>query len=259
MLFWTLQRIFGTCTLIVYVIPLLWLDWPEAKAEIWKPLTIGLIMLQGFRHSSLGMTIGFHRYYSHAAFKARRWVEFMIAYSCAASNQGAMTWWAGNHRHHNSNCDTLEDPHSPVARSIPYAWIGWTYDLRNSRRKVRLTYPEIVWLDKWCFLIPWMEWAAVWSLTGSLAFATWVVLLPAWLSPIGTLFFNVLSHGGKPDEKGCAARKYRSPSAILLGEHDHLDHHIHPGKAHRPGPDLPYNLVLRPLARMGLVWDLRKT
>ena len=38
-----------------------------------------------------------------------------------------------------------------------------------------------------------------------------------------------------------------------------VDHHIHPGKAHGPGPDLPYNLVLLPLARLGPVWDVRKT
>jgi stearoyl-CoA desaturase (delta-9 desaturase) len=257
MIFWTLQRVFSTCTLLLYAVTLIWLDLDAAKADIVDPLTWTLIFAQGFRHASWGMTIGYHRYFSHSAFKAKPWVEYLIAYSCAASNQGAMSWWAANHRHHHGHCDEPEDPHSPVTRSLPYAWFGWTYDLRNARRAIKLNHPVTVFIDKWCFLVPWMEWALLWWLTGSRSFATLVSLLPASLSPFGTLFFNVAAHGGEPDADGCCARTYRNFSAYILGEHQHKDHHEYPTKARRPGPDLPYHLFLRPLAKLGAVWDLR--
>ncbi len=258
MLFWILQRIFGTCTIIVYIVPLILLDLEAVKPLLFEPITWILIILQGNRHSILGMTLGLHRYFSHNAFKAKRWFEFVIAYSCAAANQGGMSWWAANHRHHHFHCDTLEDPHSPVARSVLYAWLGWPYDPRNARRHIKLRYPETAWLDKWCFVIPWLEWLVVWGLSGSRAFSTLVVLIPAFLSPFGTLWFNVMSHRGAPDLEGCTARSYRVPSAVLLGESEHRDHHDFPGKARRPGPDLPYRLVLRPMRRLGAIWGLRK-
>ena len=258
MLFWTLHRIFGTCTLVIYAAFFILVDLPEVQRQITEPLPWVVFFFQGFRHACLGMTLGYHRYFSHSAFKAKRWIEFLFSYSCAASNQGAMSWWAANHRHHHVHCDTQEDPHSPVARSIPYAWMGWSYDPKNALRTIKLNYPETVWLDQWGFLVPWFEWLVVWYLSGSQAFSTLVVLLTAGLSPVGTLFFNVAAHGGKPDQDGCTARKYRNFSAYILGEIDHKDHHDHPAKAKRPGPDLPYRLVLRPLARLGVVWDLRK-
>ncbi|MGH8584406.1 MAG: fatty acid desaturase [Gammaproteobacteria bacterium] len=257
MVFWTLHRLFGTCTLLVYLIPLFILDLEAVRAYLVEPWVWVLILVQGNRHAILGMTLGLHRYFSHQAFQARRWFEFVLSYSCAAANQGGMSWWAANHRHHHVHCDTPEDPHSPVARSTLYAWLGWPYDLRNARRGIALRYPETRWLDRWCFLVPWLEWAALWGFTGSRALATLLVLVPAWLSPFGTLWFNVMSHGGAPDAEGCTSRRYRVPSAVLLGESEHRDHHEHPARARRPGPDLPYRLVLRPMARVGAVWGLR--
>jgi len=256
MLFWTLQRVFACYALLLYSAIFIALDFQQAQALILQPLTWVLIIAQIARHSALGMTLGFHRYYSHAAYKAKRRYEFFIAYCCAASNQGSMTWWAGNHRYHHVHCDDDKDPHSPVSHSLFYSWLGWGYDPKHAHRTIKLQYPEIRWIDQWCFLVPWLEWGLFWLVSGSLAFATLVSLVPAALSPIGTLFFNSLSHGGKPDEKGCCARKYNQLSAYLLGEHDHKDHHIHPNKAKRPGPDLPYWLVLWPMARLGFIWDL---
>ncbi len=257
MLFWTLQRVLACYSLLIYSMIFVAIDYDAAIELVSKPLPWILIILQIARHSALGMTLGFHRYYSHAAYKASRAYEFFIAYSCSASNQAAMSWWAGTHRYHHVHCDDEKDPHSPVSRSFLYAWLGWGYDPRHANITIKLRYPETRWLDKWCFVIPWMEWALIWLASGSLAFATIVSLIPAGLSPIGTLFFNCMSHGGDADDKGCTARQYNMLSAFLLGEHDHLDHHIYPTKAKRPGPDLPYWLILWPMAKLGFIWDLK--
>ncbi|MGH8531861.1 MAG: fatty acid desaturase [Gammaproteobacteria bacterium] len=252
---WFLHRLFSTVTLGFYILALLWVDFDAAMSYSARPWMWALVTLLVFRHTFLGMTIGYHRYYSHAAFKAKRWFEFLIAYSCAVSGQGAITWWAANHRHHHNNCDTEEDPHSPVVRSLAYAWIGWTYDPRHARRTIRLRYPETLWFDRWGFLVPWFEWGLLWYVSGSLAFATLVGLLPNWICTILTLWFNARAHAGPADEKGCAATTYKL--AYLNGEWRHDDHHAYPGKAHRPEPDLAYWLILWPMARLGVVWDLR--
>lgn len=257
MLFWTLQRTLACYTLLLYSAVFCYFDFESATFLIKEPLIWLVIVFQIARHSSLGMTIGFHRFYSHSAFKTSRWFEFLIAYSCAASNQGAMSWWAGNHRFHHAHCDDEHDPHSPVTNSFLYSWLGWGYDPKHAKRQIKLRYPEIRWIDSWCFLAPWIEWSIFWWLSESLALATLASLLPAALSPIGTLFFNSLSHSGKLDAQGCGARKYWQVSAILLGEHDHRDHHDYPAKAKRPGPDLPYWLVLWPMEKLGFIWDVR--
>lgn len=128
----------------------------------------------------------------------------------------------------------------------------------HAHRKISLRYPETRFLDKWGFLVPWFEWALVWSFSDSRALATLVTLLPIWLSTMSTQWFNVRAHGGKADEHGCTATTYKFSSALLLGEWEHRDHHDYPRKAHRPGPDLPYWLVLFPLAKLGAIWDLQK-
>ena len=44
----------------------------------------------------------------------------------------------------------------------------------------------------------------------------------------------------------------------LVGEAFHEDHHEYPRRAHRPGYDMPYALVLQPLEKLGLIWDLQQ-
>ena len=43
------------------------------------------------------------------------------------------------------------------------------------------------------------------------------------------------------------------PSSHLAGECYHEDHHSHPAKFMRPGTDLPYWYLLRPLFALGVI------
>jgi stearoyl-CoA desaturase (Delta-9 desaturase) len=256
---WTLYRLFSTPTLIFYIVFLLWLDGEDAHYQIGFVSTWVLMYVLTFRHAILGMSLGFHRYFAHTAFKAKRWFEFVLAYSCAAAAQGGIAWWAANHRQHHGFCDVKGDPHSPVVSHFVYAWFLCVYDPTNARRTVKLNYPETVWLDRLGFLVPWLEWGLVWYITDSRALATLLTILPAWLAEMSTLWFNVRAHGGPADQDGCTANNnYKYSSGYLLGEWAHKDHHEFPGKAHRPEVDLPYWLVLYPMQKLGVVWDLRE-
>ena len=45
--------------------------------------------------------------------------------------------------------------------------------------------------------------------------------------------------------------------AQLTGESAHDHHHDHSSLARRPGVDLPYHLLVRPLHAAGLIWGLK--
>lgn len=89
---WLLHCIFSIIsTLILYIVFLIWLDYDEVVL-ILDDWTMWLVIyLLVWRHAILGMSIGYHRFYSHRAFKAKRWAEFLIAYSCAVSGQGGLS------------------------------------------------------------------------------------------------------------------------------------------------------------------------
>ena len=51
------------------------------------------------------LTAGFHRYFSHRAFKTSRTFQFIMAWVGTSSAQLGPMWWAANHRHHHQHSD----------------------------------------------------------------------------------------------------------------------------------------------------------
>jgi stearoyl-CoA desaturase (delta-9 desaturase) len=66
----------------------------------------------------IGITAGYHRYFSHRSYKTSRAFQFVLAWlGCSAAQKGPL-WWAAQHRHHHRTSDTPEDLHSPVAHTL---------------------------------------------------------------------------------------------------------------------------------------------
>ena len=95
--------------------------------------------------SGLGVTVGFHRYFTHGAFKANRPLRIALAIAGSLSLQGGVLDWVGDHRRHHAFSDKEGDPHSPWlygtgARSLVkgfwHSHMGWLFDrnLTNMRR-----------------------------------------------------------------------------------------------------------------------------
>jgi len=93
----------------------------------------------------LGVTVGFHRYFTHSAFKARRWLRVTMAIVGSMAVQGPILHWVADHRRHHAFSDRDGDPHSPwtfgsspaaLARGFWHAHMGWIFerDLTNQRR-----------------------------------------------------------------------------------------------------------------------------
>ena len=61
----------------------------------------------------LGVSIGFHRYFSHRSFEATPLLQFLMGAAGSMAGQGSITYWVSLHRCHHQHSDHESDPHSP--------------------------------------------------------------------------------------------------------------------------------------------------
>ena len=85
-------------------------------------LGIALYLLRMF-----GVSAGYHRYFSHRAFKTSRAGQFVLACLAQSSAQRGVLWWAAKHRWHHLHSDTEQDVHSPARHGFVYAHLGWIF------------------------------------------------------------------------------------------------------------------------------------
>ena len=65
-----------------------------------------------------GITLGYHRYFSHRQFKAAPILVFALAFAASISWQGKISGWVAVHQQHHLYTDSVLDPHSPVDFSV---------------------------------------------------------------------------------------------------------------------------------------------
>jgi stearoyl-CoA desaturase (delta-9 desaturase) len=122
---------------VVAAIPFAW-GW----GVTWLDLILAAFM---FTITTLGVTVGFHRYFTHGSFKAKRWLRVTLAVVGSMSLQGPIMHWVADHRRHHAFSDREGDPHSPwnfgtspaaIMRGFWHAHMGWIFqrDLTNPRR-----------------------------------------------------------------------------------------------------------------------------
>lgn len=92
--------------------------------------------------TGLGITMGYHRFWSHRAFKANILVELFLAAFGAASMQGSARWWARNHRVHHRYVDSEKDPYA-VHRGFWFAHLGWMVFKQDARRFGRVDMTDL--------------------------------------------------------------------------------------------------------------------
>lgn len=86
--------------------------------------------------ATLGVTVGYHRYFTHGAFKAGRPLRVALAVAGSMAVQGSVIFWVASHRRHHAFADRDGDPHSPwlfgttpaaLARGFWHAHMGWMF------------------------------------------------------------------------------------------------------------------------------------
>jgi stearoyl-CoA desaturase (Delta-9 desaturase) len=89
----------------------------------------------------LGVTVGYHRYFTHGSFKARRPLRIALAIVGCMAIQGPVVQWVADHRRHHAFSDRDGDPHSPwrygtdsraLLKGMWHAHLGWLFDRRQT-------------------------------------------------------------------------------------------------------------------------------
>src|SRR5271166_7195156 len=115
---------------LIAAIPVAWatgfLGWHDA-----------IIALAFYWVSGLGITVGFHRYFTHGSFKAKTALRVALAVCGTLAIEGPVFNWVADHRRHHKYSDKEGDPHSPwrfgndwkaLSKGLAFAHVGWLFD-----------------------------------------------------------------------------------------------------------------------------------
>ncbi|MDJ0867667.1 MAG: acyl-CoA desaturase [Myxococcota bacterium] len=212
------------------------------------------------------ITAGYHRYFSHRAFRTSRAMQLVLAFGgCTAAQKGPL-WWGAHHRHHHLHSDRPEDVHSP-RKGFWWSHVGWILCSRYQATELdaikdMARYPELVFLNRHHWLPP-IVLAVGCFLAGGWS-ALWIgFFLSTVLTYHCTFLINSLTHlfGRRRYVTTDASRNSLVMALLTFGEGWHNNHHYYQSSANMGffwwEIDLSY-YVLRALAALGLVWDLRR-
>jgi stearoyl-CoA desaturase (Delta-9 desaturase) len=246
--------------LLVHVVALGAFFVPFSWSLVW--LCLGMYWLRVF-----GITAGYHRYFSHRTYKTSRAFQFVLAWIGSMAVQKGVLWWSAHHRHHHRYSDQYGDLHSPGLQGFLWAHIGWILATDYERTEIQRVpdlarYPELVWLNTW-HLVPPITMAVALFLIGGVPWLLWGFFLSTVICWHSTFVINSLTHmfGRRRYVTKDDSRNSFLLALLTMGEGWHNNHHYYQSST-RQGffwweIDLSY-YILRLLALVGLVWDLRE-
>ena len=232
-----INTVFLTGTLVLTLAGVPWLIWAHGGGINWW--LHGPVFVLMFIGSGLSITLGYHRLFSHNAFKARWPVRFLTLVFGATAMQDSALAWCSNHRRHHKHVDDDDDPYN-ITRGFWHAHIGWILfkperqPPQNNVADLRRD-PLIMWQHRWWAvlglgvgfglptLIGWMANGTVGALAGFLLGGC------ARLTAMNhmTFFINSLCHtwGKRPYSTRCTARDSWYMALFTFGEGYHNYHH----------------------------------
>jgi stearoyl-CoA desaturase (delta-9 desaturase) len=276
------HRIFTT---VIVLGPLLALSGVVASAFFgatfaWRDIVIAAILYVIIGH---GVTIGFHRLFTHRSFEAARPLKIALAVVGSMSFQGSLIGWVAEHRRHHMFTDREGDPHSPVRptsqhfgrfRGLFQAHMGWFFEhqstLREKYASDLMADRDLVLIDRLfvpcCVATLLLPFALGYALGGSWG-AAFGALLWAGVLRVGLLHHvtwstNSLCHmfGSRPFRTKDASRNVAPLALLSMGESWHNAHHAFPNLA-RHGVDRHQvdssALVIRMFERLGWAKHVR--
>jgi stearoyl-CoA desaturase (Delta-9 desaturase) len=227
----------------------------------WVALAAGSYALRMF-----AVTAGYHRYFSHRAFKTSRAFQFALAVLGSTATQKGVLWWSAHHRDHHRWSDGPQDVHSPVQDGFWWSHVGWILSSRHDATKIDRVkdlarYPELRWLDRW-HLVPVVAYAAAFYAVGGWPALLWGYFVSTAVLWHGTFLVNSLAHviGRRRYQTGDASRNSALIAIFTFGEGWHNNHHHYQSTANQGWFWWEYDLtfyVLRVLSWVGIVSDLR--
>jgi stearoyl-CoA desaturase (delta-9 desaturase) len=224
-----------------------------------------------------GITVGFHRLFTHRGFTPKRPLKIALAIAGSMAIEGSVVSWVANHRRHHVHSDRAGDPHSPHAsrrgvlgpvRGFLHAHVGWMFtsdpsaperyaaDVVRDRdlRAVSSLFP--VWAVASLALPFGIGWLWSGSLVGGLTAFVWAGIIRMALLHHVTWSINSICHmvGARPFATDDQSRNVGALALVSFGESWHNLHHAYPSSARhgvRPGEVDPSAGMIRLFEKAG--------
>jgi stearoyl-CoA desaturase (Delta-9 desaturase) len=250
-----------------------WLHWSDF-------VVFGLIYIP----TGLGITVGFHRLFTHRSFKTGPAVRAVIGALGSAAIEGPVISWVADHRKHHAFSDKEGDPHSPHVghgegvwaqfKGFFHAHVGWLFIHTQRGNKKRfapdlLKDPVVRFIDRtfvlWAVVglaIPFGLGVAIGgTVLAGLSGMLWGGAMRILILHHVTYSINSLCHmfGKRDFETTDESRNLAWLAIPTFGEAWHNSHHafptsaVHGLKAKQVDPSAA---VIWMLEKLGLAWDV---
>jgi len=255
----------------VVQITLFWLIQVSALLVFAVPFRWAYIALWAASHfvRAVGLTLAFHRYYAHRAFRMHRISRFVWTFIGTAAMQKGPLWWAGHHVNHHKFADREGDPHSPMVSGVYYAHLGWflndtKFERVEATNPVMRDFgpvPEIAWLDR-NFWVPPLVLAVALYLAGGLPCVVWGFCVPTMTLAHATFAINSINHmfGSRRFDTFDESRNNLLTAVFAAGEGWHNNHHRYQRAARNGFYWWEFDItwyVIRAMQALGLAWDVQ--
>jgi stearoyl-CoA desaturase (delta-9 desaturase) len=243
-----------------------------------------VIFVVAYLLTGLGVTVGFHRLFTHRSFKTTKPVKAALAILGSAAIEGPVTAWVADHRKHHDFSDQVGDPHSPHVehghgfrgelRGLFHAHVGWLFvhthrgakdryarDLRADPMMMTIDRLFLVWALgglALCFL-------AGWALGGSVHAGLTGLL---WGGGVRMLVVHHVTYSINSICHFTGRRAFKTPdesrnvwwlAPFTFGESWHNNHHAFPTSARHGMKGWQFDpsaYVIWTLEKLGLAWDV---
>ena len=242
-------------------------------------LFFGMWLLTG-----LGMTVGYHRLFTHGAFSTSTPVSCLLIIMGSMAGRGPMLSWVAMHRRHHELSDHEGDLHSPNLhgatmlgrlKGFLHAHLTWMIehdypnvahyvpDLMAQRTLVAVNRYYYVWVLLGLLLPMFIGGLVADSLWGAVAGFFWGGVVRMFVVEQSMSAINSVMHsiGARPFvTRGDNSRNLGVMALLAWGEGWHNNHHAFPYSAAfglRWFQFDPGYLFIRMLAAVGLAWNIK--
>jgi stearoyl-CoA desaturase (delta-9 desaturase) len=260
---------------VLAAVPLAW-GWGLG----WHDIVIAFVF---YVITGMGITMGFHRHFTHSSFKAARPLRVSLAIAGSLAIEGPVLVWVADHRRHHKYSDKEGDPHSPwrfgndwkaLSKGFLYAHMGWMFNPNRTSqekfcpdlladppiRRVSSTFPLWVAVS---LLAPALI-GGLWSmsLAGALTAFFWASLVRICLLHHVTWSINSVCHtfGNEDFDVRDKSRNVAWLAIPSFGESWHNLHHSDPTCARHGALEGQIDISARAIwiaEKLGWAWDVR--
>lgn len=242
----------------------------------WNTFLVGVffVMFNGM----VGITVGYHRLFSHRAFSASEPLQWLCAFAGAGAFEGSAKWWGRNHRIHHRYVDTDKDPYN-AKRGFWFSHMGWMvmkqeYGLLGKVDVSDYKHHKVIQFQhKNFFAMAMLSGVILPTLICGLGWGDWIggycyaALFKIMFVHHGTFFINSLAHTPLFGAVQQYSDRHSSHDSVVcalvtFGEGYHNFHHEF-AQDYRNGVRWyhydPTKWFIRACSFLGLAWDLVRT